>query len=286
MAQIDFTRIRSNIAALNSLNSLNNVNRNLAIAQTRLATGKRINDAADDPAGIAIATQLDARRNGLQVARDIVGEAKNMLAVAEGGVHKIEEMLVQIRNKTLAAASDNTGSDQRTALASEVSQLLSEIDDTVNQTKWNGRTMFTTANYTATFQTGADANESTSVQFTQSSALSSSGLGLGSFSTNTASGTFASVSSANAFLAAVNTAIDTISETLGRLGAYSARLNFKEEILSISHVNTEAAYNRIMNADMAAEQVNATKYTVLQQTAVAMLAQANMSPQAILSLFR
>lgn len=286
MAQIDFTRIRSNIAALNSLNSLNNVNRNLAIAQTRLTTGKRINEAADDPAGIAIATQLDARKNGLQVARDIVSDAKNMLAVAEGGVHKIEEMLVQIRNKALAAASDNTGSDQRTALASEVNQLLAEIDDTVSQTKWNSRTMLNTSNYTATFQSGADASETTAVQFTTSSALTSAGLGLGSFATSSTTGTFASVSSATTFLNAVNSAITTISDTLGRLGAYSARLSFKEDILSISHVNTEAAYNRIMNADMAAEQVNATKYTVLQQTAVAMLAQANMSPQAILSLFR
>jgi len=286
MATIDYTRIRSNIAALNSLNALATVNRNLAIHQTRLATGKRINDAADDPAGIAIATKLHARTEGLKTVRDIVAEAKNMLAVAEGGIHKIEEMLVQIRNKTLAAASDNTGSDQRTALASEVAYLLAEIDDTVAQTKWSGRTMLNVSNFVATYQVGADANEQLSVQFTQSSALNTAGLGLGSFNSSSVSGTFAGTSSASNFLISVNSALDIIAETLGRLGSYSARLSFKDEILAVSHANNEAAYNRIMNADMAQEQVEATKYSVLQQTAVAMLAQANMAPQAILQLFR
>ncbi len=286
MANVDYTRIRSNIAALNALNSLATVNRNLAIHQTRLATGKRINDAADDPAGIAIATKLHARTEGLKTVRDIVAEAKNMLAVAEGGIHKLEEMLVQIRNKTLAAASDNTGTDQRTALTSEVAYLLAEIDDTVNQTKWSGRTMLSTANFTATYQVGADPNEQLAVQFTQTSALNTYGLGLGSFSTNSATGTFATSSSAAIFLTSVNNALDVIAETLGRLGSYSARLSFKDEVLAISHANNEAAYNRIMNADMAQEQVEATKYSVLQQTAVAMLAQANLAPQAILQLFR
>ena len=86
MARADFTRIATNIAALNSLNALRNVNNKLATSQVRLATGLRINEAADDPAGLVIATKFRARSEGLGVAMDNIGDAKNLLAVAEGGL--------------------------------------------------------------------------------------------------------------------------------------------------------------------------------------------------------
>ncbi len=84
----------------------------------------------------------------------------------------------------------------------------------------------------------------------------------------------------------LDTAIDTVSERLQTLGALSSRLSFKEENLASAQINTEAAYNRIMNADMAMSQLEATKYQILQQTATTMLAQANQAPQGLLSLFR
>ena len=97
MATVDVTRIASNIGALNSLNSLQNINAKLATHQTRLSTGKRINSAADDPAGLTIATKMLARSEGMKVALDNIGDAKNMLSVAEGGMSKINDILIQMR---------------------------------------------------------------------------------------------------------------------------------------------------------------------------------------------
>jgi flagellin len=93
-------------------------------------------------------------------------------------------------------------------------------------------------------------------------------------------------SKAGAYLTTVNTALDRVTSALSDLGALMSRLTFKEEQAATAQVNVEGAYSRIMNANMAEEQVNASKYTILQQTATAMLAQANAAPQSLLALFR
>ncbi len=80
--------------------------------------------------------------------------------------------------------------------------------------------------------------------------------------------------------------LDKVSVEMSKLGSLTGRLSFKEDQISAAQINTEAAYNRVMNANMAEEQVNASKYQILQQTATAMLAQANAAPQFLLSLFR
>jgi flagellin-like hook-associated protein FlgL len=102
----------------------------------------------------------------------------------------------------------------------------------------------------------------------------------------TYNGNVMSASGARAAMDALDAAIDTVSARLRTIGAVSGRLSFREETLSVAHANTEAAFNRIMNADMAYEQVEVTKLSILQQTSLAMLSQANMMPQNILSLFR
>ena len=284
MPQPDFVRIASNIAALNALNALEVVNRNLAIAQTRLATGRRINEAADDPAGYAIAIRFEERNEGLKVAKALVGEAKNLLATAESSVNKIKDILIQIRAKAEIGASASTGTEQREKLKSEIQQLQEEINDIANQTKWNNVVLLDGSNTIFTFQTGADKGERTSVNFLTGTGLSSLGAPALDIDYSTLSNSDATTF--ETLLGSVSTSIGSVGAVVGNIGAYVARLNFKEDNLAVSQANVEAAWNRIVGADMALEQVNATKFTVLQQTAVAMLAQANLSPQAILSLFR
>jgi flagellin len=88
------------------------------------------------------------------------------------------------------------------------------------------------------------------------------------------------------FMTDINSKLDIVSGQLAQIGALNGRLTFKEDQISVAQINTEGAYNRIMNANMAEEQVNASKFLILQQTATAMLAQANAAPQFLLSLFR
>lgn len=276
MAQSDLTRIASNIAGLNALNALKDINTKLGIHQLRLSTGKRINQAADDPAGLTIGVKFNYRVRGLGVAIDNIGDAKNLLAVAEGGLSKISDILLTIRDKTVQAANDALSDEERNAIEGQINQLLTEIDTIAKETKWNDQDLLSgTGGFT--FQTGAEKDQATRFDVVSANLTA---LGLGT------SVDFVSYTAANAYLASVDAAIKTVSEGMTTIGALVSRLTSKEENLTIAKTNIEAAYSRIMNADMAAEQLEAMKLSILQQTATAMLAQANVAPQAVLSLFR
>jgi flagellin len=281
-ANTDVTRVAGNIGALNTLNSLNSINKQLAIHQTRLASGKRINSAADDPAGLTIATKMQARSNGLSTALANIGDAQNMLAVGEAGVGRINDILVEMRSKALTGASDTMGDDERKAIGMQISDLAKQIDDVVDQTTWNGKGLITgnaTTPTSFTFQTGADSADV--LTFTAVSNLKSATLTVNAdLSTSTVASDF------TAFLTNVDAAIKTVSLEMTKLGTTEARLNYKADQATSAQSNVEAAYNRIMNADMASEQVNASKFSILQQTSTAMLSQANSAPQFLLSLFR
>jgi flagellin len=422
MPDYDVTRIAGNIGAMNALNSLSNINKQLATYQARLATGKRINSAADDPAGLTIATKMQARSEGLKVALGNIGDAKNLLAVAEAGLGRINDILVQMRNKAEAGASDTMGVKEREALMSQMKAYATQIDDIVAQTKWTSSSASLIGgaylSNNLTFQTGADSGDVTYLSglkdmrasgganslnlttTTNTNAAASNFLGvisdssvsvnrangLGELSTGTylvkvtqggtngdasivqlfsgsdasmsnpltiaanpagtgvtatsvqvdldgqaqtvdfgnglsvqiaadsgaatrtgsvsytkstagvqlrlANGSSLDASSATAasdfagYMSLIESKLDDVSSQLSMIGALTGRLTFKEDQVSNAQINTEAAYNRIMNANMAEEQVNASKYQILQQTATAMLAQANAAPQFLLSLFR
>jgi flagellin len=116
----DVARVAGNIAALNALNSLSYINSQLGMHQTRLATGKRINYSYEDPAGLNIATTFDVRRQGLKVALDAIGGSKNMLSTAEGGLRKIQDILVKMKSKAMEAIGDTVGQDERTPVLGQL----------------------------------------------------------------------------------------------------------------------------------------------------------------------
>ncbi len=286
MATGDYTRIATNIGALNALNALKDVQSKLGLAQLRLATGKRINQASDDPAGLTIATKFSYRSSGLGVALSNIGDAQNMMAVAEGGLDQINSILQQMRDKAVQAASDTLGTNERAAIKSQLDQFQGEINDIVSSTTWNGQKLLDGlsqfSNTTVTFQVGADTGAGNTITLS-----SSQGFGpVDSTSLSVNSLTVDNATDASSSIVKLDTAIQTVSSSLQTLGALVARLDFSQQVATTAQVNTEAAYSRIMDADMAQEQLNATKYQILQQTATAMLAQANAAPQSLLSLFR
>lgn len=280
MAIGDSTRINTNIAAFNALNSLKTINRNLELSQLKLATGLRINEVADDPAGFVISRRLGARSRGLSVAFDNVGTAKNVLAIAEGGLMNISDILITIKEKVTAAASDTLGSVERNAIKTEINQLTAEIDDIISETTFNNIALIN-GNYTASYQTGAGTTDTLHFAVTQSAAATS----LDVDATKVADHVF-SASEASSALNYVNTAIETVSDMLQNIGASVSRLTVKEATLSIAITNTNATKGRILDADIAREQLNSTRLQILQQTSTAQLAQANVTPQNVLALFR
>ena len=281
MAQVDVSRIASNIGALNALNSLRDVNTKLATHQTRLATGKRINSAGDDPAGMTIATKLNARSEGLKTALNNIGDAKNLLSVAESGLTKINDILTNMRTLAQQGVSDTLGTEERDAIKNQLKEYEAQISDTIKQTKWNGTDLISNSS-NLTFQTGADSSDTTG--FTAINLVtvtgSSNGLDLSVALDSTSGSSFGS------YMGKVDTAMSTVSKKLSDVGSLINKMGFKEDQLAVSQVNVESAYNRIMNADMAQEQLEATKFSILQQTGITMLSQANSAPQGILSLFR
>lgn len=306
------TRINTNIGALNALRSLTDINNRLSVAQLRLATGKRINNAADDAAGYSIAKKMNARAKGLGQALNNIGSAKNLLSVGEGHLNNIVDILTQMKTKAIQAADDSLGTSERTAIKAELAKLSNQIDLEVQQATWNSKNIFNgTASSNATagnvlfkFQIGS-GNSSTNdlLQFnllkTGNVSLESGNTGFRSsqlrldssggtrLSGNTLAGSLlGSSASAHLLMGRLDNAIADVSEALSYIGSVVNRLTYQESTLTVAQTNTEAARSRIEDADMAFEQLESTKLQILQQTSSAMLAQANSGPQAILSLFR
>ncbi len=279
MAIGDSTRINTNIAAYNALNSLKTINRHLETSQLKLATGKRINEVADDPAGFVISRRLDARARGLAIAYDNVGTAKNVLAIAEGGLMNISDILITIKEKVTSAANDTWWSAERNAIKTEINQLTAEIDNIVAETTFNNIALID-GTYSVSYQTGEGTTNTLHFAITQSATATA----LQVDSSNVSSLVF-TAAGASAALAKVNTAIETISDMLQQIGATVSRLTVKESTLSVAITNTEATKGRILDADIALEQLKSTRLQILQQTATAQLAQANVMPQNVLALF-
>ena len=280
MAIGDFTRIRTNIGALNALNALKNINRKLEKAQLRLATGKRITSVADDPAGYVISKRINARVRGLSVALDNIGTAKNMLSIAEGGLQNVSDILITMKEKVTQAASDTLSSAERNAIKTELDQLTSELDDIVEETTFNNFKLLDGSFINKSIQTGEKPTNKMIINLSRNN--SSEALNV---SSQYVSNNVFTASGSSTALANVDSAIETVSDSLQNIGSYISRLNIKENTLNIAITNNKATSSRILDADLAKEQLNAIKYLILQRTAIAQLAQANILPINILVLF-
>ncbi|MFQ6604314.1 MAG: flagellin [Fidelibacterota bacterium] len=271
----DLTRIGANIEALQSLGSLSSINRKIGMHQLRLATGKKINSTEEDPAGYQIARGLESRRRGLEVALANVGTAKNVLNIAEGGYQTIMDLLQTMKEKATQAADVSLSSTQRSAINDQVGALISEIDAIVTETSFNGVALIDGSYSAKKFHTGEGASNELSVTL---NGADSADLTISTVSLSTAA-------SASAAIGTLGTAIDTLASRLQDVGEFKSRLTAKEQTLAVAITNTEEARSLVEDADFAKEQMEVMKLQILQQTAVASLAQANASPQVVLSLF-
>jgi len=270
----DLSRINTNLQALESLRSFQNTNLKLGERQLRLSTGNRINKAEDDSAGYVISKKLEAKVRGQAQALSNVGDAKSMLTVSEGTFSTIMDILQTMKEKTVQAANDTMGSDERTAIGNQMKALSDEITDLIDDTKFNSTSLFTAGAFS--FQVNAEAGDTFKVTI---GTMSVAGMGVATGSIDVSTATASST-----LLNTIDTAITTIANKLGDIGDAQKRLTFKQDALSIAINNNEAARSRIADADFAKEQMEIVKLQILQQTGTASLAQANSGPQSILQL--
>jgi len=282
MPRIDVTRVARDIGELNALNSLTYINRDLAVPQTRLETSKRLNEVWEDPAGFNFASTFDVRRQGLKTSLNAIGDAKNLMSTMECGMKKIKDILVKMKNKALENRSETICKEGRVAINDMIQDYVAEIDSIVANAQWNGVGLigdscsFPSLGFlTKSNCTGTRTSFSTT-------ALDAAILGVDSLDVTGANGSASNISSA---LTAIDNAISTTKTTISEVGVFTARLAFKEKVLTLTCTTTQSSYNRIMNASMAEEQVEASKLLIIQQTSTAMLAQANIAPHFLRSLF-
>jgi flagellin len=305
--------INTNVASLNAQRSLAASGAELKTAMERLSSGKKINSAADDAAGFAIAERMTAQIRGLNMATKNATDGLSMIATVENATNDVTDMLHRIRELAVQAANDTNSSTDRGYLQKEVDSLLNEINRVASQTVYNGAEVLDGSRSGAAnaqqIQVGTDSGQSISFEI-DAVDTDTLGLSLDSFTardgatpaaiddmsgeTAATSATLATgekisvltAADASIALGKVTAAIELVAGGRAELGAVSNRLEYTVSNLMNVAEYTTAARSRIEDADFAAESARLAKAQVLQQTGTAMLAQANASQQLALSLFR
>ncbi|RHW20072.1 lateral flagellin LafA [Pseudomonas jilinensis] len=273
--------IHTNYSALITQTSLNKTNSSLGTNQQRLSTGFRINSAADDAAGLQIATRLNAQSRGMDVAMRNTQDGVSLLQTAEGAFQEMTDIMQRMKDLATQAANDTNSADDRTALKSEFDALAAEVDNILGNTKYAGEALFAGGGkFTAAvnLQIGASAAETMAVDV--SAALTT----LNTEWTAAKAGTLDNAANAGAAITLMETALDSVTAMRSDFGANINRLNHTANNLANMRDNTEMAKGRIMDADFARESANMTKNSMLMQSGISMLRQAGQMPGMVMSL--
>ena len=268
-------RIHNNIEAFNAHRNLSSTGNRLADSLEKLSSGYRINRAADDAAGLAISEKLRGQIRGLAQASRNVGDAISLVQTAEGSMNEVHAMLQRVRELAVQYGNGTLAAEDRASITAEVHQLHSEIERIGRDTEFNGIKLLSGANPLITFQVGAMDAQNISVNTASLTTLVTSGAAAGAFSLGDATD-----------LAQIDAAIDALSRQRGVFGAVQNRLEYTSSQLAAYEENLRAAESRVRDVDMAKEMVELTKQQILQQAGTSMLAQANQSPQSVLSLLQ
>ncbi|NLM96923.1 MAG: flagellin [Halanaerobiaceae bacterium] len=272
--------INTNIAALNSYNRLSSTNNNMQKSLERLSSGKRINKAADDAAGLAISEKMKAQIRGLAQAQRNAQDGISLIQTAEGALKETHAILQKMRELAVQSANDTNTDDDRAELQKEVSQLIEELNRIAQNTEFNtmalldGTRSSSSGGTALVFHIGANANQTMEVSIEN---MSASGLSVQDVDISSHSG-------ANQAIGTVDSAIGLVSSERSKLGAIQNRLEHTINNLGAAEENLTAANSRIEDIDMAKEMMEFTKSQILSQAGTAMLAQANMMPQGVLQL--
>jgi flagellin len=235
----------------------------------------RINSAKDDPAGFAIANDFKAKVSSMQVASQNANQAQSMLQTADGAYSQINNILVQMKSLATEASSGQESTNDLTSLNNEFSDLQQEIDKIANSTTY-GTLSILNASTTVTFQVGAtnDGNNQVALTFSNST---QAGLGVNNLN-------ISSLSQAQSAMTTLDNALISINAYMGDIGGYQNQLQYSINNLTTGIQNFTSSASTIEDVDMASEVSNLTKSQILEQSAMAMLAQANTQPQSILKL--
>ena len=275
--------VATNTGALMAQAAASSVNKEMEISMERLSTGKRINGASDDAAGVAIASRLSSEVRGTNQAIRNAMDAQSMIDTAEGAHDEIENILQRMRELAVQAANDTNDANDRTSLKTEFDELVVEIDRIADVTTWAGQNLLTGTGGTGSsgsfsFQIGSGTTSANQLSITIAS-LATSGSTL-----SVSALTLGSMTSATSAITSIDAAITALNTQRASLGSYSNRLDHTVNNLTNISNNLAAGLGRIEDADFALETTSLAKSQILQQASTAMLAQANASVYDVLTL--
>lgn len=268
-------RINTNVASLNTARILNRSTSALNKSLQRLSSGLRINSAADDAAGLAIAEGFRSVVNGTQVASRNAQDGVSLVQTAEGALSETTNILQRIRELAVQAANGTQSTDNRAALNNEVQQLLTQIDSIASDTAFNGIPVLSAAQ-TVTLQSGAQQGQTLIVNVT---GAKTNDLGINTVSVS-------SIAVAVSTITTIDTALKSVNSLRGTLGAFQNRLEFTINTLAIQEENSSAAQSAIRDANIATETIGFTRNQILVSAGTSILAQANVLPQTALTLLK
>ena len=272
--------INTNVQSLNTQRHLGKAQANLANSMQRLSSGLRINSAKDDAAGLAISDRMTSQIRGMNQAVRNANDGISFAQTAEGALGEMGNIMQRMRELAVQSANGSNATADRTAIHAEFSQLREEIDRIGKTTEFNGMKLLTGsfASNGAKFQVGANAGTDSQIEIKIAS-VTNSAMGLTALTVSTDTGAGTAIST-------LDTALKTINETRGDLGAKQNRLESTIANLNNVSENLSAARSRIRDADIATETSEMTKMNILQQAGVSILAQANQSSSLALSLLQ
>lgn len=275
--------IHTNFASMTTQNQLNSTNKMLGTAMQRLGTGLRINSAADDAAGLQIATRLQAQSNGQKVGMRNAQDAVSMIQTAEGAMDEMTNITQRMKDLATQAANGTNSDKDIAAMNSEFQELGKELSNIRDNTTFGGTELLKAGGKfeagTVSFQIGASATEkldldaSTQVKAVNTAITSAAGVTL-------------SAANATAQITAMDGMLEKIGEARSTFGANINRLDHTVNNLSNMKENTDMANGRIMDADFAQESTNMTKNQMLMQAGMSVLSNSNQMTGMVTSLLR
>jgi flagellin len=272
-------RVTTNIAALNAQRNLVGSQRQINDSMAKLASGSRINKAADDAAGLAISESFKAQIRSAAQAQRNANDGISMVQTAEGGLNEIGNIIVRLRELGIQSSSDTVGDKERGMLNKEVVQLKSEMQRIASVTTWGTTKLLDGSSPAFDFQVGIRNNaEEDRITFNASENVATlDSLGLSGID-------FSSKEGAQSALSMLDDAQTKVSGTRANLGALQNRLTSTVDNLGVAQENMSAANSRIRDTDVAAASSEMTRNNILLQAGTATLAQANQSNQLALKL--
>jgi len=270
--------LQTNVASLNAQRMTNRTSQGLGKSMERLSSGFRINSAQDDAAGLGISERLKSQVRGLAQASRNANDGLSVVQTAEGVMSEISDIVIRMRELSVQASSDSVTSTERGYINTEFGELKSEINRLVKSTKFNGQTLLDGTYSGKDFQVGFEKGDATDFVIQVSVAkVNSSGLALTGTTADTKT-------NAQAAMASLDTALDSLNSARATLGAKGNRFLTAAAAVGVTSENLSSANSRIRDADIAVETSNFSKNQVLMQAGVSMLSQANVQPQLALRL--